>query len=74
VAYGKSFSFQVFNRFSGYRVIHGPLIKSEATGVAQVIEDMGNPFSFLTDPAYSPHSTLFQFIALHTVLPHSLTL
>jgi hypothetical protein len=55
-------------------VIHGPLIKSEAAGVAQVIEDMGNPFSFLTDPAYSPHSTLFQFIALHTVLPHSLTL
>jgi len=49
------------------------LIESEAKGVAQVIEDMGNPFSSLADAAFSLHSTLFQFIALPTVLPHSLT-
>ncbi len=52
---------------------YGPLIKSEDKGVAQVIEDLGNPFSFPNDAGYSIHPTLFQFVALRTDLSLSNT-
>jgi hypothetical protein len=50
-----------------------PLIKSEAKEVAQVIEDMGNPFLFIADADNPPHPPLFQFVALQIVLSQSLT-
>ena len=41
-----------------------PLIKSEAKGIAQVFDDLGNLFSFLEGALNAIHSTLFQIVAL----------
>ena len=47
---------------------------NQLLGVAQVIEDLGNPFSFLENTATSVCSTLFQFISFQLTLSLFLTL
>ncbi len=52
---------------------YGPLTKSESSGVAQVVEDLGNPFSLQWHTQFRSRLTSFQFSALQPVLLFSLT-
>ena len=52
---------------------YGPLIKSEAEGVAQVVDSLGNPLVIACGTLSLSSLRLSLLVGLHLVLPHFLT-